>query len=330
MIVIIEDEVFSSNQTSPLQLASVLWLGCDGRHRVQTDPLFGADEAEGLHQWLEEQETQLREAAELALELGLEADAHGIPSDYHVKIAVVDAADWDATPPRLPIRVAEPLLQEPLHLILENRRYDRAFLESVSFEPWRTRLREAFSDGRLEPTHGGGLPEIRERVEEFRATPAKRLRHWVVFDSDAREPGRPSQESEKLRELCQDSAVGHHQLMRRASENYLPQPAIHAWAHQSAPNLRTSRRRTAETFSEMEPTQRHHFNMKRGFEGDRRHGGALPTFFGDWPQKPELARGFGGNIAKLFLDMEFPESWLLRDGQKDETMSLIQAIFRAL
>jgi len=80
----------------------------------------------------------------------------------------------------------------------------------------------------------------------------------------------------------------------------------------------------------MEPTQRHHFNMKRGFEGDRREGEEIPDFFGDWAAKPELATGFGRNIARLFLDLEFQEDWLLRDGQKDETMTLIQAIFRAL
>lgn len=328
MIVVIEEGVFSSPRTPALQLASVLNLGFEGRHRLQTDPPAGMELPAAVHQWLERQDAQLRDEVELALEAGLEADAHGIPSDHHLKIADVEAPEWDSTPPRLPIDVAATLLQRPLHLILENWRHDRAFLESVSFEPWRTRLREAFSDGRLKPTHGGGLPEIKKRVEEIRASPAECLRHWVLFDSDAREPGRPSQESEQLRGACQSGGIGHHQLMRRATENYLPQPAIHAWAHQSAANLRTTSRRTAEAFSAMEPIQRHHFNMKRGFEGDRRHG--IPSFYGHWPQKPELARGFGGDIAKLFLHMEFPESWLLRDGQKDETMSLIQAIFRAL
>lgn len=330
MIVVIEDEVFSSPLTPSLQLVSVLRLGFDGWHRVQTDPPFGTHGADAVHRWLDRQETQLRDEAQLAFESGLEDDAHGIPSDHLVKIAVVDSPDWESVPPRLPIGVAGPLLQRPLRLVLENRRYDRAFLESVSFEPWRTRLRDAFSEGRLRPTHGGGLTEMKQRVEEFYQDPGERLRHWVVFDSDAREPGRPSQDSEQLRELCQSSGLGHHQLKRRASENYLPQQAIHAWAHQATGNLRTERRRKAETFSEMEPTQRHHFNMKRGFEGDRREGEEIPDFFGDWAAKPELATGFGRNIARLFLDLEFQEDWLLRDGQKDETMTLIQAIFRAL
>lgn len=330
MIVVIEDEVFASDQTSTLQLVSVLKLGFEGRHRVQIEPSSGAEEAKAIHTWLARQDPQLRDEVKLALEAGLETDVHGIPSDHAIKIAAIDVPKWDSAPPRLPVEVAEPLLQRPLKLLLENWRHDRGFLESVSFEPWRSHLRQAFSDGRLEATHGGGLPEIRTRVEEVCGDIAARLRHWVLFDSDAREPGRPSKDSERLRQACKSLGVGYHQLERRASENYLPQQALHGWAHQASSNQRTSRRRTAEAFSQMEPHQRHHFNMKKGFNGDRKYGKEIPSFFGDWPQKPELAEGFGSNIAKLFLDTAFPESWLLRDGQKDETMSLIQAIFRAL
>lgn len=329
MIVILEEELFSAPHDA-LRLVNLFHLGYTGRHRIQTDPLYDPATDSTVRRWLEARDPAIRDEIVLALELGVEEATHGIPSDRTVRVAPATAPDWEAEPPVLPLPVAESLLRRPLRLVLENHRNDRAFLETVALKPWRNELRKAFADDLVEPVHGGGLPEMKARVEDLAALPSERLLHWFLFDSDAREPDRPSADSEALREACDTHAVQYHQLRRRASENYLPPKALFAWAYRVSRGQHRSRREKAEAFAKMEPVQRHHFNMKKGFRGDQARG--IPDLFGTWPLEPELLEGFGQQIGNLYLDptFQFRDDWLVRDGQTEETKRLVQAIFRAL
>jgi len=156
------------------------------------------------------------------------------------------------------------------------------------------------------------------------------MRLWAFFDSDAREPEKPSHRSESLRATCLKARIAHHQLRRRFIESYLPAKALLAWAHKSPKAVRTGRRETAEAFAAMRPLQRHHYNLKGGFTKDRESG--IPSFYGDFADNPRLQAGFGETIGALFHEKDFrlQEGWLVRDGQREETAEILQSIFRRL
>lgn len=141
---------------------------------------------------------------------------------------------------------------------------------------------------------------------------------------------KPSQQSEALRHACLGAGIPYHQLLRRASENYLPVKALQGWVESSAGNLRTSRRRKANAFASMSPVHRSHYGMKHGFQGDRKEG--IPAFYGAFADHADLQDGFGRDIASLYHQEHFPvrEEWLEKDGQYPETLAMIQSILRRL
>ena len=264
----------------------------------------------------------------MALETGLEEDDSDIPSDLVIRIGSVQAPDWEANPPRLSVSAGLAVLRRPLRLLLENRHNDGAFLRTVAPPPWRERYLKLLNDGWIEIDHGGGLSDMRTRAGSVRREEAMRL--WALFDSDAREPGRPSPQSELFRAICDSAGIAHHQLRRRHIESYLPVQALMAWVSLGTKATRKARRQTAEAFAAMPAPQRHHYNMKGGFQKDRLHG--IPAFFGAHADDPRLQAGFDESIAMLFHQQDFPirEEWLIRDGQSPETTEIIQSIFRQL
>ncbi len=86
MIVIIEDEVFASPSTEHLGLLSLFRLGFEGRHQVQTDPLYESGHDDTLGRWLARLPEGPRDEVTLALESGLLEDATGILPDLEMRI----------------------------------------------------------------------------------------------------------------------------------------------------------------------------------------------------------------------------------------------------
>jgi hypothetical protein len=326
LIVLLEDDIFASPHTR-LDLLTVLQLGFEGWHRVQIDPPYEPAANRSINQWLQRLDERTGEEVELALEIGMEQAVFGLPSDLSIRIGDVRAAEWTANPPRLPLAEALRLLRKPLRLLVENRHNDGAFLRAVAPSPWRGRLRDALDRGQIEIEHGGGS-DMKTRLE--RASLEEALRLWALFDSDAREPGHPSAASEALRLICCHKGIPHRQLSRRAIENYLPVKALQGWAHSSFGNLRTSRRRKADAFAGMRPDQRHHYNMKHGFQGDRKDG--IPSFYEAFADHSDLQGGFGQDIASLYHQEQLliREEWLAQDGQQKETLDMVQSILRRL
>lgn len=136
MIVIIEDEVFTSQ--AGLALQSLFWLGYEGRHLVQTDPPYKPEGNEAVNRWLAGLDTLSREQAELALEIGVEQAVKASPPEITIRIAEVTSADWAAASPRLPLTDALGLLYQPLRLLVEDQQSDGTFLLSVPPSPWAT------------------------------------------------------------------------------------------------------------------------------------------------------------------------------------------------
>ena len=325
MIVLLEDDIFASPHNR-LDLLTVLQLGFMSWHWVQTDPPYEPLADRNINRWLHQRDEETRKEVELALEIGMEQAVFGLSSDLSIRIGDVQAAEW-ANPPRLPLPEALRLLHKPLRLLVENQHNDGAFLLAVAPSPWRSRLDEALAQGRVEIGHGGGS-DMKTQLDK--ASLEEGLRLWALFDSDAREPGRPSAASEALRQICLRKGIPYHQLSRRASENYLPVQALQAWAHTSPGNLRASRRRRTDAFASMRPDQRYHYNMKHGFQGDRKD--SIPPHYGTYADHADLQNGFGGDIASLYYQEHFPvrEEWLAKDGQQAETLAMVQSILKRL
>lgn len=266
----------------------------------------------------------------MAFAIGVEEESLGSPSAIYLRIGEVAQADWSSTPPRLPIETALRFLRKPLRLLVENRQNDGAFLRRVVPEPWRRKLLRSLDNGWVEIGHGGGS-DMRSQI--LASTQDEALRLWALFDSDAREPGRPSPASEELRGVCLEKQVPHHRLQRRAIENYLPVRALEAWAYLGKGNVRAQRRRAVAAFASMPEAHRHHYNMKGGFERDRRDPSAgIPELYGELADHKDLQSGFANDIAVLFQERDFPirEEWLAKDGHQEETLDMVQSIFRHL
>lgn len=326
MIVTLEDSLFTSSPT--LQLLSVIRLGFEGWHLIQTDPVFDPAADRAVNRWLARQDESAREEVQLTFEMGLEEAALGIPLERSLRITEDPASDWSANPPCVSLEVALPLLRAPLRVLVENRQNDGAFLQTVAPRPWREKLRQAIQRRWIELEHGGGA-DMQARLATL--TREEALRLWAMFDSDAREPGKPSELSERLCGTCHQQKVPYHRLQRRSIENYLPVKALESWAYTGGRNRRSSRRRIVAAFSHMQPEQRHHYNMKGGFERDRRSPGSkIPPMYDEHLENPDLQHGFGNDIADLFQERTFPlrEEWLAKDGQQQEMLDMVQAILR--
>jgi hypothetical protein len=322
LIVTIEDEVFAS-PANRLDLLSVFQLGAQRRHWVQTDPLYPMP-GSALERWLESLSNEdIQSEVKMALKIGLEQDARSRSADISIRIGRYPHPRWTSSPPLLPLDQALRFLQKPLRLLVENRHNDGAFIRAVAPSSVRKELEKALENDWIEIEHGGGA-DMKKRLEMV--TPQEAMRLWALSDSDAREPGHPSSFQETLRKLCQQQGVAHHLLQRRASENYLPVQALEAWVYSGAKSHQSARRNTVKTFARLRPEQRHHYNMKEGFAGDRP---AIPSLFDDCANHPHLQSGFGGNIASRFHD-PMQEDWLRKDGQHAEILSLVQSILRRL
>jgi hypothetical protein len=319
MRVIIPDEVFGEDDVRPLELLDIVAFAYEGRHRVVVEPLLtdglDATSHSNFSSWLTGFPADLADDILTAIRQGTEEALSENRAKDEIEVASIAVSDWESDPPRLTVSDARVLLGHSLHLLVENALNDAAFLKTMfrrllGTEYWEP-LEEAFEQKWARFEHGGGLGDMKNRVEELEERPIERLRTWVMFDSDAPEPGRPSDDSENLREACENCALDHHQLRRRAMENYLPQKALHGGVDVRTDNSVTVDRRTAEAYSEMTREQRHHYHMKSGFSEDQVD--EPPDLFEDvdLQNHRRLQGGFGSDIGDLFEERNFPlqSSW---------------------
>lgn len=349
MRVILFDEVFGS-PTDQLEILNILAFGYQDRHQILTNPLVDLNSEDpvtnNFTNWLSSLPGSLREDILFALELGQEALVEGKPKE-EIEVTSREESDWNASPPQLTVQDARRLLDRSLHLLVENARNDRQFLKTIfkrllGADYWRP-LRKAIDEKWIHYEHGGGLGSMKNAIAENADDPVDRLRTWVMFDSDAPKLGAPSRQSEALRKLCEDKNIDHHQLQRRAIENYLPIGALRASTSSISGPAKTKRRQKVEAFDNLSRDQQHHFNLKRGFrkkrQGDEEPGEVEnpPEFFEDvsLDDRQILAGGFGGNIADLFYESNTPgwSDWLqngINDVEKSEFFEIYDEIYQKL
>jgi len=333
MRVIVEDAVFATPRNS-LALTQLLHFAAVGRHIILTQPDYqqGADSA--ANRWLARQSQELREEYVSGLEASLKSEAKDFDRDVELVISDdPNLATQDEAPItrfRMSLFAANALLAQPLRVLVENARNDRAFILMMMPESWRKRLKQSESDRWVEFTSGGGLGELKKTIEGITDL-AERSRRVAIFDSDAREPKAPSKSSNGVRARCRELDVACHQLARRAAENYLPLPALDVWAEQLTKNA-TVPRRCLRGFRRLRAEQRHHFNMREGLKADARSDDS--PLYQDLADdiRAELLEGFGRAVRDLFAheSVTIRDSWLDDDGLEAERNILAQTIFRRL
>jgi hypothetical protein len=264
--------------------------------------------------WLAAQSRELRDEIELALELSAQAEALE-PSHAAVEVVCTAPSDYLATPLRVSLYDAQRFLESPFVILLEDERSDRAFLERMMTVEERRFFERRMQAGFVRVDHGGGVESMTRRITHEAAVSEMRHQRWVLFDSDAMRPRAPSVASDALRRACRD--ITHHQLRRRYVESYLPHKALHGWASgQPRREVREERLARFRTFVAMTDDQRHHYNMKRGFEADaKRTDATAGDLYASVSQaaRQVLAHGFDSDIAELFAGESVTEADLRRD-----------------
>ena len=335
MRVLIETSLFAPPQAT-VDLVRLFLLGVVGRHRIQVED----DNAPDFQVWLRSIGRALEEECREAINSGYELDIRE-PSQIEVRVARLAAPDFSSTVPRLPSTDALRLLSRPFRIIAESDLNDRSFLLCMCTKEQREFLVRHENEGFLEFENGGGLSHMYERALALGTgphAPADIRLTWFLFDSDALQPppeGSPSEQSNKLKDACEQAGLAHYQLRRRFIESYLPLRALAGWVT-LAPNRegREQRRQRYEAFARMKrPEQRHHFNLKKGFEGDRKridNGEMDGGLFDDVSEVDKIAlnKGLGQNLAELYdpPGQKVTDVDLMHDGGWVEMAPVISAL----
>jgi hypothetical protein len=328
MRVILRQEIFESDNTNPLDLFALFRLGLDidSPHLIQTEPL----QAKEIDNWLNRQDDKTRQLCQQILEFGFRRETDINPNfpPATIQVSEVKKPQWNLSKNRilhrLPLDKAVKFLYQPFSIFVENRRNDRAFIEAVATGWRKERLKKFLQNNAIEFNGGGGIGEVLKWVEEIAEIPEKCYRGFALFDSDALKPNEPSKQSEDVVRACHQK-IPYHQLKRRAIENYLPYETLATGmgmgVHQQIHGVK--KKNLVNAFKQLNPEQRHHFNMKHGFERDKvKHVG---NFYDDIPDnvKKTLKRGFGDNIAELFKEeqLKIPEQLLRKENSLTEELN---------
>jgi hypothetical protein len=279
------------------------------RHRVEFDR-----QHPDVAAWVGQQAPGLRDEIEFALDASAQLEVLE-PARTVVEVTRAQATDFRHAPIRLHLDDARRFLERPLVVLLEDQVSDRGFLLRMMSDEERRFFERCVDAGFVRIDHGGGVGAMTRRVAEESRDAANWHRLWVLFDSDAMQPGQPNRSSEALRVAAMH--LPHHQLQRRYTESYLPRQALHAWAaNQSSNRVRQERLARFRAFVDMSEPQRYCYNMKTGFDGDAdRTDDSAGTLYDDVSEDARrvLAAGFGNDIGALFRGDSVTEADLRRD-----------------
>jgi macrodomain Ter protein organizer (MatP/YcbG family) len=285
MIVITEESVWAVGVEDPLDLLALLAVCAERRHTL----LLDEKRSQQVSAWMDvhlHSQGALRRRIHQILEENRRRYSHASPEDARITVTR-EPTDWARA--RIKPKQAVRLLQRPLKLLVENSRNDGAFLQLMAEPADRRQLQEALEQGWIEFEMGGGIPEIRHRLQLLADAASnndtsmiERARLWLMYDRDAH-PGDRSQESEASREVRELAEriltpwkLKFHQLERRAIENYVPARTLRDWwcGQAETPQLRLDREQLAQAFltdeekGGLSAKARKHFNMKHGLLRD--------------------------------------------------------------
>jgi hypothetical protein len=296
MMVILESSLFATPRL--VDLLPFLWLGAVGRHRVVVDD----DQGAAYRSWLAQLNPDLHNDWVSMIHDGYRLNASH-PSHHEIRVSAIPDSRWSQTPPVLTVGDALEFLHRPYRILVENGHADRAFLLCLCTEEQRRFLEERVAKEWAEMEHCGGIGHLGKRAEELRKHARSHMRTSAVFDSDALSPGKPNATSSSVQRKC-GAALHHHQLLRRAIENYVPRVALERWCKLKQGAQRRERQEIMEALFSLSAEQRAHYNMKEGFERDAPRAGEAGTLYEGIPSKKRytLKDGLGTDVATLYAE----------------------------
>ncbi len=220
---------------------------------------------------------------------------------------------------RLSLDDAVRTLALPLHMLVEHKIHDAAFLRRILPPAWRTRFAQWERRGELHYENGGGLSVIAELVRFHSdddnarlafGAPADiwQLLHFFLCDHDGDSPTIPGPHSAALERTCEDAGLTGrwHRLERRDQEHYLPVEVLRAIIEKKITD-RTNREALLEQIDQHEALE------------DRRHFSPLPSL------------GNRDLFKNAFMaEAEWPDEWFEKDGAWPEMTRLAEQIASAM
>lgn len=301
------------------QLETLLQLGLDGWHILELP-----SEAESAYSaWRANLQLAAQEQADFAIRRPAKLAVLTEPVREVEVCCDTASSDWTRSRPRIQLGEAIPFLRQPLRLLLEDSKSDWHFVLTFSTQQQREYLIDREKLGSLRVEHGGGVTKMATTVTEYLEGRGPYWHLVVIFDSDALQPGHPSKQTIALYNLCvggereevvlppAEPTLPFHRLSRRFVENYLTKAALDVWGRETAfrpPNPPDAPipESVVQAYLAMQPTQRHHYNLKEGFDGDlrRMHAGedAGTLYHGlDASARAFLKYGMkGGKLSSLY------------------------------
>lgn len=300
-------------------LSTVLNHVLEGRHRLaisnDADPAFTT--------WLELHQ-QDKSDWHLAIDSSVKLEA--LEPSKRVVLVTPGNTDWSTIPPRLTLSDARKIAGDPFRVYLENSLNDRHFILAMASPEQRASILKHETDGTLRFDNGGGINNLLLILQAGSLDPSFRNGVGAIFDSDARQPGIPSQVSASVLKFCTGNGLWHHQLNRRSIENYLVTSALSFWTF-GRPRERRRRKPIFDAFLKLNRDQRAHYNMKHGFEGDKPNAVMAGNLFqGLAPETLAFLNDGFGLVAKLFADFPFQEKHLRSEGMWSEMSPVISEL----
>jgi hypothetical protein len=324
------ESLFLTTLAGVCLLRSHRWLPIGNHDSFNPGPHYG--------RWLTKRTEIEQDAITTLIETSLLLEGQE-PARRRVMV-VPGESNWRRSSPPISLKDAILLAGKPFGLVLEGVTNDWAFLLVCADESQRRYLQDMLNAGLVEVINGGGLQSMKSLLEGWKLSTL--FLRWVLFDSDSLVPERPSKISEEVRILCHEQNVPHHQLKRRAIENYLPNQTLQHWAGNASVHTERERRAaTRKAWAQLTEQQQAHYNMKKGFDGDHQQVQTLKspskeeyqTLWKQMVSSPELAHGFGGDVASLFSlgrQANIHEQTLRDNGTLSEMMPVIQQLLEWL
>ena len=215
----------------------------------------------------------------------------------------IETSNWNVEIPNVQPSDVDFLLRLPITFAVENSRNDRNFLLSICNPSLRERLLELELQQALVFDGGGGINELVNNMQDkYVSHPAKKHKHWMLFDGDSSVPNEILGSANDLIRLCQESNYNnYHCLTRRAIENYLPiSDNTDIEELYSLFNVDDSEFKAQLTcFGSLSKDQRYHYHMKEGLrKANCKNSGLYDSF--DKETKKLIGRGFKVRIDSIY------------------------------
>lgn len=239
------------------------------------------------------------------------------------------------------INKAIAMINVPFKIYVENSRNDKNFITFFCKSENKNKLLDYCRNNEIEFVNGGGITELEKTITD---TDINQSYSFFIFDKDSLPFSNASVQSARIKALCVDRNLHHHQLKRRCIENYLPKKSLINLIELRKGGKKTEFRKKVNAFLGIQCDQIiHNMNMKTGIQGDLSRISELKLTVDEIYKTSSisidsrniLANGFSKGVSIAYQDdkpmMRLNESDIIKDRTAyDEVNQIIDNILRIL